>query len=132
MLRLKEKPIEWIKFTAVMGLVVNGVLWMLWWKGRLAVATPIVAAALAGIALMMALIRPRWFRGFYRGGMTVSFHIGQTIGKVMLTLFFFLVVTPMGLLLRIAGKDLLHLKRRADDESWWHSAKDSREFDRLF
>lgn len=132
MLRLKEKPIEWIKFTAVMGLVVNGVLWMLWWKGRLAIATPIAAAVVAGIALVTAMLRPRWFRGFYRGGMTVSFYIGQTIGKVMLTLFFFLVVTPMGLLLRMAGKDLLHLKRRAGDESWWHRAKDSREFDRLF
>jgi len=132
MLRLKEKPIEWIKFTAVMGLVLNIVLWLLWWKGRLPLPVPITAICVALTALILSLIRPSWFRGFYRGGMTVSFHIGQTIGKVLLTLFFFLVVTPMGLLLRVLGKDLLQLKRNRADKSWWQPAKNEREFDRMF
>lgn len=132
MLRLKEKPIEWIKFTAVMGLVLNIVLWLLWWRGRLPFPAPIAAAGVAFAAVIVSLIRPRWFRGFYRGGMTVSFHIGQTIGKVLLTFFFFLVVTPLGLLLRLMGKDLLHLKKHPEEDTWWRSAKDNREFDRMF
>jgi hypothetical protein len=132
MLRLKEKPIEWVKFTAVMGLVLNLVLWLMWWRGRIPLPVPIAAACLAFTALILSLIRPRWFRGFYRGGMTVSFHIGQIIGKVMLTLFFFLVVTPLGLLLRLLGKDLLQLKPGRDEETWWQPAKNNRDFDRLF
>jgi len=132
MLRLKEKPIEWIKFTGVMGLVLNIVLWLLWWRDRVPPVVPITAACVALTALILSLIRPSWFRGFYRGGMTVSFHIGQMIGKVLLTLFFFLAVTPMGLLLRVLGKDLLQLKRNRADKSWWQPAKNDREFDRMF
>ena len=132
MLRLKEKPIEWIKFTAVMGLAVNLILWLLWWRGRLPLPLPVAAGCVALGAVILSLIRPRWFRGFYRGGMTVSFHIGQTIGKVMLTLFFFLAVTPLGLLLRLLGKDLLQLKKAPEETSLWRPAKTSREFDRMF
>jgi hypothetical protein len=132
MLRLKEKPIEWIKFTAVMGLAVNVVAWLLWWRGQLGLALPTATAVVAVVATLTAMIRPRWFRGFYRGGMTVSFHIGQVIGKVLLTLFFFLLVTPMGLLLRLLGKDLLRLQRKPGETSGWHPARNSRDFDRMF
>ncbi|MCU0788705.1 MAG: SxtJ family membrane protein [Verrucomicrobia bacterium] len=132
MLRLKEKPIEWIKFTAVMGLVLNIVLWLMWWRGRIPLPVAVAAAVVAVVALVLSLIRPRWFRGFYRGGMTVSFHIGQVIGKVMLTLFFFLLVTPLGLALRLMGKDLLRLKHGGEESTWWQPAKNNREFDRLF
>jgi hypothetical protein len=132
MLRLKENPREWQKFVAVIGVVANLLAWLPWWRGQLPLAVPVAVAALALLALVTALIQPQWFRGFYRGGMKVSFQIGQVIGKVMLTLFFFAVVTPMGLLLRLLGKDLLQLKRRTDDKTWWRPAKNSREFDRMF
>lgn len=132
MLRLKEKPIEWIKFTAVMGLVVNIVLWLLWRRNVLPIAAPVTTAVIALLAVLTASFRPYWFRGFYRGGMTVSFHFGQIIGKILLTLFFFLFVTPLGIVLRLFGKDLLRIKRTPGEETYWHQAKNSHEFDRMF
>jgi len=132
MLRLKEKPIEWIKFTAVLGVVLNAVVWLLWHQGRVPLAAGLAAVAVALLAVVTAVLRPRWFRGVYRAGMTVSFHIGQVIGRVLLTVLFFLVVTPLGLVLRLAGKDLLDLRRRGDAATWWREAKSSRNFDRMF
>ena len=132
MLRLKEKPIEWIKFTAVMGLFVNIILGLLWWHEAMPVAVPVAAAVLAVLLVITAMLRPYRFRSFYRGGMTVSYHIGQTFGKVLLIVFFFLFVTPMGLVLRLFGKDLLRLKHHPDEETFWHPSKSSREFDRMF
>lgn len=132
MLRLSEKPLEWIKFTAVIGVALNGVLGLLWWKGALPVAGCLVAAVLAVLAVITAAIRPHWFRGFYRGGMSFSFQIGQVMGKVLLTVFFFAIVTPMGLLLRLLGKDLLRLKKKPEQATYWQKAKSSREFDRMF
>ena len=132
MLRLKEKPIEWIKFTAVIGLMVNVILWLLWWRGSLPVTIPGITSIIAILTVIIAAIQPRWFRGFYRGGMTVSFHIGQTIGKILLILFFFLIVTPLGLLLRLFGKDLLLIKKNPDRKTYWYPAKNNREFDRMF
>jgi hypothetical protein len=67
---------EWQKFVAVMGTAANLVVRMLWWRGRLPLAVPVALAV-----LIAALLRPRWFRGFYRAGMTVSFHFGQVVGK---------------------------------------------------
>ena len=132
MLRLKEQPIEWIKFTAVIGLMVNVILWLLWWRGSLPVTIPGITSIIAILTVIIAAIQPRWFRGFYRGGMTISFLIGQTIGKILLILFFFLFVTPLGLLLRLFGKDLLLIKKNPDGKSYWHPAKNNREFDRMF
>jgi MFS family permease len=132
MLRLKENPTEWIKFTAVIGFAVNVVLWLLWWRGRLPLTAPMTAAAFALLAVITAAIRPYMFRGFYRGGMTVSFQIGQVIGKILLTLLFFLFVTPLGLVLRLFGKDLLLLKKAPEEKTYWHAARNDREFDRMF
>jgi len=132
MLRLSEKPLEWIKFTAVIGVAVNGVLGLLWQKGVVPALTCWLAVAVALVAIVTAMIRPHWFRGFYRDGMNFSFQIGQVIGKVLLTLFFFVMVTPMGLLLRLLGKDLLRLKKAPEKNTYWCKAKDHHDFDRMF
>jgi len=132
MLRLKENPVEWIKFTAVIGLAVNVVCWLLWIRHRIPLPVPIATTTIAIAMLLTAMARPRWFRGFYRGGMTVSFHVGQVIGKIMLTLMFFLIVTPMGLLLRVTGKDILKIRKGSEGESWWQHSSNSRDFDRMF
>ena len=96
------------------------------------IAVPVATAVFAVLLVIAAVLRPYRFRGFYRGGMTVSYHIGQTFGKVLLIVFFFLFVTPMGLVLRLFGKDLLRLKRTPGEETFWHPSKSSREFDRMF
>jgi hypothetical protein len=132
MLRLKEDPREWQKFAAVMGVVANLIVWMLWWRGLVPIVVPLVVATLALTVLIAALIRPRRFRGFYRAGMTASYHIGQIAGKILLTAIFLLLVTPMGLLLRLMGKDLLALKRSPAAKTWWQPARDNRDFDRMF
>jgi hypothetical protein len=132
MLRLKEQSIEWVKFTGVMGIALNIIVVMLCLKGLLPVWVGLTTISVAILAVLTASLRPHWFRGFYRGGMTFSFHIGQSFGKVLLVAFFFLLVTPMGLLLRLMGKDLLHLKRDPQKTSFWHTAKNNREFDRMF
>ena len=123
--RLKEQPKEWVKFTAVMAVLVSVLSWLLY---RPVFPTVLI---LGLVTMLICVARPRWFRGFYRGGMTVSFHVGQFMGRILLTVLFLLVVTPMGLLLRLFGKDLLRLKRPEAD-SYWHPAKNANQFDRMF
>jgi hypothetical protein len=125
-LKLKESPKEWLKFTAVMALLAGVLSFMIY---RPAFPFVLVAALLT---LIVCAIQPRWFRGFYRAGMTVSFHVGQVMGRILLTFVFLVVVTPMGLLLRLFGKDLLQLKRPPVASSYWRPAKTSNQFDRMF
>ena len=125
-LRLKESPKEWLKFTGVMALLVSVLSFLLYRR-----AFPFVLGA-ALLALMVCAIKPRWFRGFYRAGMTISFYIGQVMGRILLTVFFLVIVTPMGLLMRALGKDFLQLKRPAGANTYWRAAKTSNDFDRMF
>ena len=131
-LKLKEDAREWRKFTlaALAGLAaLGGVLcwrgvvpgrWLVWWLAAL------------GVALLAVLLRPAWFRGFYRAGATAGYHVGQFMGQVLLVLFFFLVLTPLGLALRLAGKDLLRLKRDRSADSYWQPAPRESQLDKMF
>jgi hypothetical protein len=38
----------------------------------------------------------------------------------------------MGLFLRLLGKDLLQLRKTPSKGTYWHKAKDNRDFDRMF
>ena len=131
-LKLKENPREWQKFTAVIALLFAVLTWFAYrraWIPREAWLA--VLAALIG-TVILSLLFPRLFRGFYRAGMTLSFHVGQVMGRIMLTLFFLLVLTPIGLLLRVMGKDLLQLRRDPAATTFWTPAKFSKQFDRMF
>jgi hypothetical protein len=64
--------------------------------------------------------------------MTASFHVGQVMGRVLLVVFFFLLVTPVGILLRWLGKDLLHLRRNAQRTTYWEPARPEGSLERLF
>jgi Mg2+/Co2+ transporter CorB len=131
-LRLKENPREWLKFTAVMALMMAALTILLFRRRVLGAGVVAAVFPLLFLMLIACLVRPRWFRGFYRAGMTLSFHVGQGIGSVLLTIFFVVVVTPLGLLLRLFGKDLLHLKQNAEAPTYWQTAKSNNEFDRQF
>jgi len=130
--KLKENPREWQKFTAVMVFMV-GAACMVLHRHRMMHTTAMGVAGVALILVLLAsLVRPQSFRGFYRSGMTVSFHIGQVMGGILLTLFFLLVVTPLGLFLRLFGKDLLELKKDPDAKTYWRPARSNPNFDRMF
>ena len=131
-LKLKEEPREWLKFTGVMALAGAVVAFALHRKSLISREAFIGALIALAVGLAICAMRPRWFRGFYRAGMTASWHVGQVMGRVLLTVFFLLLVTPMGLLLRLLGKDLLELKRRPDAASYWHVAKKPGPLDRMF
>lgn len=79
-------------------------------------------------------MRPRWFRPFYRGGMTVGFRIGQVVGRVLLALCFLLILVPIALLLRAQRRDLLELRRNPDATTYWKPkpARQNQRLDRAY
>lgn len=131
-LKLKEDPREWRKFALAGGVFMGVVLWLMWrrhtdLRGGLSVACWFCVAA-----LVAGMIWPRLIRPVYRAVMTGSFYVGQGMGKVMLAVFFLFILTPMALLLRASGKDLLKLRRDPSAKTYWQPAKSNEEFDRQF
>ena len=129
---LKEDPREWQKFTLVASVLIAII------SVVLNVRRILQHLALASILLFLAtvlvacLLRPAWFRSFYRGGMFVSFHVGQFMGKVFLVVLFLAVVTPLGFFLRLFGKDLLKLKRVPGTTSYWRTGRSLNNLDKMF
>ncbi|MDG2124413.1 MAG: carbamoyltransferase C-terminal domain-containing protein, partial [Verrucomicrobiales bacterium] len=108
-LALKERQVEWVKFSASTG-VVLWVFWLFLLRGQLSGWW----GCLAPVGLVGAALASRvWGRWFYRFGMTVLIHIGHRVGKVLLGVVWLVLVVPTGLLLRVTGKDLLDVKGEA-------------------
>jgi hypothetical protein len=131
-LRLKENPREWQKFTAVTLLAIGAAAVMLRWRKLISTTVLVGALFIPAFLLILCLIKPHWFRGYYRGGMRFSFAIGQVMSRILLGIFFLLVLTTIALFARIMGKDLLKLKRNPTTTTYWQPAQLSDQFDREF
>ena len=66
--------------------------------------------------LLVAMLRPGLFHPLARLWFGLSDLLGKFSSKLILSLVFFIVVTPMGLLRRTAGKDAMRLKSWKGDE----------------
>jgi hypothetical protein len=131
-LKLKEEPKEWRKaaWMSAMGLALLSSL--LRWRRVLPMsAWGLVLCLLAALAVTAAW-RPRWFRGYYRSSTKLGFAISQMAGWAVLALLFFIVVTPLGLVLRMLGKDPLHLRRPPGAASYWSDVRQKSSLERLF
>jgi hypothetical protein len=131
-LKLKESPGEWTRFALVLLTLFSGLGLLLWWRGLLPTAGLWIwlGALLLAFALLMG--RPGWRRGVYRAGMSVSFRVGMFMGRVLLTLFYLGVLTPMAVLLRLMGKDLLGIKPPPKEQAtYWKPARKETSFERM-
>jgi len=131
-LRFKEDPKEWRKvalFGQIGPTVILGVL-----RYRSVVSSSFLAAALTLILLVVlcAIVRPRWFRGYYRFTTRLGFYTIQVLGRVVLAGFFFLILTPFGWILRLSGKDLLQLKSAKEQQTFWQVARKDSSLDSMF
>ena len=73
-----------------------------------------------GVALIvLGTIVPRALKYIYISWMSVAFVLGFIVARVILTLFFFLVMTQIGLAARLAGKDFLSRKLDRNATSYW-------------
>ena len=51
--------------------------------------------------------------------MKFGYLLGAIIAPIVMALIFFGVVTPTGILMKIVGKDLLNLKKKKDQKTYW-------------
>lgn len=136
-LRLKEDPREWRKFSwALAGALVLATALLVWRQHAVGTGTTVLGVLALGV-LATGTLRPRWYRPVYRVAMTGAHYAGQVFGRVLLAVVFLVLVTPLGLLLRALGKDLLHLQEpnpQPDGEhvSYWHPTRPPGPLDRMF
>ena len=69
--------------------------------------------------LMLGAIWPRSLKWIYIGWMTLATIIGLVVSTILLTLLFYLLVAPVGLLARAVGKDFLSQKLHPNATTYW-------------
>ena len=99
-------------FAVVFGLIGGWPLWhgawRRWW-----------AAAIAAAFGLVALVRPGALRPLNRVWQAFGRLLHRVVSPVIIGAIFFLCVTPIGVIMRLLGKDVLSLRRRADLPSYW-------------
>lgn len=107
--RLRRFGLTMAAATAVIGAVIR-------WKGHAGWIYPVGAAVGFGAASLFA---PSALRPVERAWMKLAEILGAVMTFILLTLTFFLVITPLGVALRIFRKDLLGVKVERTAASYW-------------
>jgi hypothetical protein len=97
-------------------LVLGAVLVFLWHAA--AIWASVVLAAGAAV-LLCSLLSPRATRIVYLALTIAAMPIGLAVSFVMLAAFYFLLLTPVGLLFRLVGRDPLHRAFTRGADSYW-------------
>lgn len=78
----------------------------------------------AGVLLILfGLILPNILKPLNKIWMTLAVLLGWFMSRLILFILFYIVLTPLGFLLRIAGKDFLNLRIDENCDSYWEKRK---------
>ena len=89
------------------------------WRGTHTELPWIVAGSVAGLSLLLALALPKALKPVFVGLMIVSFPIGWMVSHVLITLVYYAVITPLGLLVRLFGKDPMSRNIDSAASTYW-------------
>jgi hypothetical protein len=131
-LNLKDEPKEWRKTALLTVLGLALICSILRWRHIFGNRAWLTILSVLALIAVCAILQPRWFRGYHSFSMRLGFVVSRILGRILLTLFFLFILTPVGWTLRLMGKDLLQLKRPANAKSYWQPAKEESPLDRLF
>jgi len=109
------------------GLMVGGVFVLLggWFLFRNKPAGPYFL--IPGVVLVLfGFVAPRALKVVYIAWMSLALTMGLLVSTVVLTLFYFIVITPLALAGRLLGKDFLSEKLDPNAKSYWLARDRSR------
>ena len=87
------------------------------WRAKGIGQSSIVLTAI-GVSLAIAAFIPKLGRVAYLAVYLPTSVVGHIVSSIVLTLIFFLVFTPLGLVMRFMGKDFLQQRRPKQQAGW--------------
>jgi len=113
---LDRSPRALRRFGFTVGFVILFLGFVLWWRQHSAGLLLISIAALLLLAGGLAPSSLKWVHGPWMVG---SLALGWIVTRILLTLVFFLVITPIGLLQRLLGKSAIQVAFTTNSASYW-------------
>ena len=81
------------------------------------------------VCSLLSIMVTKWI---YLSLTLITFPIGMTVSFVLLALFYYLLLTPVGLIFRLIGRDSLHRKYNRAAESYWIARRRTDNIKRYF
>ena len=133
MIRFKKDPAGWelAVFGSALAVVpgaIGATLWLL--KGWQTAAWSVWGAGAAALAVFAVVPAAR--RPIYLGWMYATLPIGWVLAHVALGLVYFLVMTPIGLAIRLLGKDPMDRRPDPGAASYWRARRPTTDPKRYF
>ncbi|MBK95055.1 MAG: hypothetical protein CMJ79_04985 [Planctomycetaceae bacterium] len=79
----------------------------------------VISLSLGMVIAVIAWCNPMWLKPVFVLSMIVTFPIGVVVGFVLMAVVYYLCVMPIGLILRMVGKDPLVKAFDHSTESYW-------------
>lgn len=115
--RLKTENRRALEFAAILAVAGVGFGALSLWRHHTGRAAIFAGAGVAALALAL-VARPLWIR-LFRLWMGLAEALGWVMTRVLLTVFYFLVLTPVGLFRRWTGRPTLDTAWRDGKASYW-------------
>ena len=114
--KIESSPKKLREFGFVVGGFLCAIGILSFWRGR--GSFPYFLAP--GIILVITgAVKPSILKPVQKAWMTLAILMGWVMTRVFLSVLFYLAITPVGLLLRLMGKDLLDEKLEPQKQSYW-------------
>lgn len=81
---------------------------------------------------LLAAARPAWLRPIYLALAVITFPIGLVLSYVLIAVLFYGVFTPIGLVLRLVGRDPLKRQFDPDADTYWEKREPVESVERYF
>lgn len=91
-----------------------------------------VLGGLSVISGVFSLVYPKANLPIYLGLTVIAFPIGFVLSYLIMGTLFYLMITPVGLIFKLTGRDPLNRKFDPDAESYWDVARADRPKDSYF
>ena len=113
---IKSSKKDLRSFGITLGIAFGLLAFFFLWRGR---AHSLIWFGVAGFFLGFGLLAPQFLKPIQRIWMTLALLMGWVMTRVILTLIFFGVITPIAQLARLFRKRFLNTAFREDVKSYW-------------
>ena len=113
---IKDDKSDWKEFGITMGVILAIIGCYLLWKKNNYYEYSLF---LAVVFFMTGLIFPSLLKPVYKAWMALSVVMGFIMTRIIMVIIFYLIVTPLGLIASMTGKEFLDMKIDKSAKSYW-------------
>ena len=130
---IKEDKTTLSKFGLTVGTVLLLIGIVLYLTGK---SSSVVFGGAGVLLILFGLILPNILKPLNKIWMILAVILGWFMSRLILFILFYIVITPIGFFLRIAGKDFLNLRTNKNSDSYWEKrekrVKEKIDYERQF